>query len=159
MNVEDAIKLSNNIRQQGQKIVLAGGCFDILHVGHIVFLEKAKQTGDILIILLESDEAVKKTKGENRPINTQEDRATILKSLEIVDYVVLLEQMLTDLDYDGIIHSIQPSVLATTKGDPNRQHKERQAVGIHAKLIDVTEKIADKSTSKLAQILSEKFNL
>lgn len=151
--------LSENIRKQGKRIVLAGGCFDILHVGHLVFLEKAKQTADILMILLESNESVTKTKGINRPINTQEDRAAILAALEIVDYVVLLPQMLTNIDYDGIIEQIKPFVIATTKGDPNRKHKERQAESSNAQLIDVTEKIADKSTSKLAQILSEKFNL
>ena len=65
------------------KIVLVGGCFDILHLGHVVFLEKAKKEGDVLVVLLESDEKVRFLKGKGRPVHTQSERAEILSALKV----------------------------------------------------------------------------
>ena len=86
----DEIKtLSSKLHSQGKKIVFTNGCFDILHVGHVKYLEVAKSYGDVLILGLNADSSVRKLKGPTRPINTQDDRAYILASLESVDYVVL----------------------------------------------------------------------
>src|SRR3989344_8872455 len=92
---EDSIKISKEFREQGKRIVLVGGCFDILHLGHIKFLESAKKLGDCLFVLLENDESVLRLKGKDRPINNQTERAQDLSSLSIVDYVVLLSPMKT----------------------------------------------------------------
>lgn len=153
LTVQKSIEIAKNLRSKGKKIVLAGGCFDILHIGHITFLKKAKEAGDSLFILLESDEAIKRIKGKNRPINNQEDRAKILAALNVVDFVVLLPANLTDKDYDRIVIQIKPAIIATTKGDPFRMHKERQAVLINCKIIDVTDIISDQSTSRLVKLL------
>ncbi len=72
------------------KKVLVGGCFDLLHFGHIKFLEEAKKSGDYLVVALESDENVRRTKGETRPIHTQEQRKAMLESLTCVDEVIML---------------------------------------------------------------------
>ena len=153
LKVKEAIKIAKKIREQNKSVVLAGGCFDILHIGHIKFLENAKKYGDVLFVLLESDTNVKKQKGDNRPINTQTNRAIILSSLTAVDYTVILPELKTDNEYDAIITKIHPSIIATTDNDPHRVHKERQAKQINEKVAYVIKRIYDQSTSKLASLL------
>jgi rfaE bifunctional protein nucleotidyltransferase chain/domain len=138
---------------QGKKIVLVGGCFDILHAGHIVFLQKAKDQGDIVVVLLESDEQIKKIKGESRPVNTQQNRAFVLAALRSIDMVVVLPSEMHDLQYDRLISQIKPDIIATTAGDPNRRHKERQAGQIGAHVIDVSERLPEHSTSTVVMRL------
>lgn len=80
------------LRSQGRKIVFTNGCFDILHKGHVFYLEKAKNMGDILILGLNSDSSVKRLKGDSRPINNENARATVMSALESVDYVVIFTE-------------------------------------------------------------------
>lgn len=84
--------LIKDLRKTGKTIVTTNGCFDILHVGHVRYLEKAKSFGDILIVALNSDKSVKSIKGESRPINNENDRAEVLSALRSVDYVVLFDE-------------------------------------------------------------------
>ena len=81
-------------KNKNKKIVFTNGCFDILHRGHIVYLNEAKSLGDILIVGLNSDTSVKKLKGESRPINIQEDRKFLLENLKAVDHVVIFQKKL-----------------------------------------------------------------
>lgn len=82
----------NGLREQGKSIVSTNGCFDILHVGHVRILKQSKALGDILVVGINSDASVKKLKGEDRPINTQDDRAELLSSLECVDIVSIFDE-------------------------------------------------------------------
>jgi len=134
------------------KIVLAGGCFDILHIGHVKFLSEAKGAGDYLIILLESDQKVKKFKGRNRPVFIQRERAEMLSALGSVDLIVLLPMMEDDGDYLNLVTKIKPDIIAVTEDDPHIEKKRGQAkeVGGELKLISLTKTF---STSKLAKIL------
>lgn len=132
-------------------IVLVGGCFDILHVGHIRFLQKARILGDKLIVLLESDKHIKQLKGEDRPISSQKDRAEILTSLEDVDSVILLPSEMKNSDYDAIVRKIKPDFIATTIGDPNIEFKKRAAKLVNAKVKFVTPHIAGYSTQKIIE--------
>ena len=84
--------LLKKLRAEGKTIVTTNGCFDILHVGHVRYLEKAKSFGDVLIVALNSDKSVKRIKGESRPINNENDRAEVLSALRSVDYVVLFDE-------------------------------------------------------------------
>ncbi len=84
--------LIKKLRSENKTIVTTNGCFDILHVGHVRYLKKAKSFGDILIVALNSDKSVKSIKGDNRPINNEQDRAEILNELRSVDYVVIFEE-------------------------------------------------------------------
>ncbi len=84
--------LVKKLRGENKTIVATNGCFDILHVGHVRYLKKAKSFGDVLIVALNSDKSVKNIKGENRPINNENDRAEILSALKSVDYVVLFDE-------------------------------------------------------------------
>lgn len=99
-----------DIKSIEEVIVFTNGCFDILHRGHIEYLKKSKQLGTKLIIGLNSDESVKKLKGENRPINNQEDRKILLESLDFVDEVIIFNE---DTPYE-LIKKIKPNIL--TKG-------------------------------------------
>lgn len=155
LTIEQAITQSENLKREVRKIVLAGGCFDILHVGHITFLEAAKAIGDVLFVFLEADERISKLKGKNRPINNQEDRAKILGALASVDAVIKLPADLTDRDYDDMVSKLKPDILAVTKGDQQRKHKERQAGLIGCRVVDVTEVIDDQSTSRLVKLLGK----
>lgn len=159
ISAQEAIEISNQLKIQGQKIVLIGGFFDILHIGHIKFIEKAKEKGDFLFILLESDKTARKLKGKNRPINSQENRAEVLASLQSVDYIVTLSEMKNDTDYDKIVSLINPAIIAVTENDKNIQHKQRQAKSIKAKVLTVVSEISNESTTKLARIIEKENNL
>ena len=95
------------LKNKDKKIIFTNGCFDLLHIGHVKYLEKTKSLGDILILGLNSDNSVRKLKGKNRPINSEVDRAYILASLEVIDYVVIFDD---DTPFD-LIKLIQPDVL------------------------------------------------
>lgn len=137
------------------KIVLVGGCFDILHLGHVIFLEKAKKLGDQLVVLLESDENIKKNKGSSRPINNQKNRKKMLLGLKAVDKVVALPEMKTDDEYVALIKKIKPSIIAITDGDKRISQKEEQAKMVGAKLIKVTKQIPYQSTSRIIDIITQ----
>lgn len=138
--------LVNFSKENKGKIVLVGGCFDVLHPGHIVFLQKAKKTGDILIVLLESDEKIKEIKGINRPVHNQKDRAFILSALKSVDYIVMLHSLKSDQSYEDIVVKIKPDIIAVTEGVSDFHHK-RAAKLVGAKLKYVTKVVGNYSTS------------
>jgi len=104
---DEISSIVSELKNKDKKIIFTNGCFDILHIGHIKYLEIAKSYGDILILGLNSNDSVQRLKGENRPINSQESRAYILASLEVVDYVVIFEE---DTPFD-LIKLIKPDVL------------------------------------------------
>lgn len=131
-----------------EKVVLTGGCFDVLHPGHVIFLQKAKEAGDILVVLLESDEKIKKLKGVNRPVHTQKERAKILSALKVVDYIVLLPSLETAEEYDELIVKLKPDIIAVTKGIDDHHHKRASKL-VGARLKYVTGIIGDYSTSKI----------
>lgn len=89
---EEIEKIVKELKQKGKKIVTCNGCFDILHAGHIKFLKEAKQQGDVLIVGLNSDSSVKLNKGPKRPINNEKDRAAILATLKMVDYITIFNE-------------------------------------------------------------------
>lgn len=134
------------------KKVLVGGCFDLLHYGHIAFLKEAKTHGDYLIVALESDENVKRLKNENRPIHTQAQRKEMLKALKVVDEVIELPPMTSDEEYVNFVKKLAPQVIALTQGDPIVEKKKQQAALVGAELV-VIPKIHTPSTSQLAKLL------
>lgn len=106
-NISEISKLSIEIKESKRKIVFTNGCFDLLHLGHTKYLEEAKKFGDILIVGVNSDRSTSRLKGENRPINSQQDRAQIISALKVVDYVVIFDE---DTPYE-LIKAIKPDVL------------------------------------------------
>lgn len=149
VKLEEAIRISEELKKQSKTIVLAGGCFDVLHQGHKIYLEMAKIQGDILFVLLESDENVEKLKGKGRPVNKQKRRAELLSKLTIVDYVVLLPPLGKDEEYFKITKKITPSIIAITEGDPKQKEKEKQARAVGGRVVVATKYLKDFSTTKL----------
>ena len=111
LNQGDLLKQIERHRQMDRQIVFTNGCFDILHVGHVRYLRSAKSYGDILVVGLNSDASVKRIKGINRPINSQDHRAEVLSSLACIDYVTIFKEP----DPLELIKVIKPDVLV--KGD------------------------------------------
>jgi FAD synthetase len=151
VEIKEIEKLVEQI--ENKKTVLVGGCFDVMHLGHIVFLEKAKLEGEVLVILLESDENIRKNKEQSRPINNQENRAIFLTKLKMVDYVIKLPEMKNDEEYLEIIKKLKPKVIAVSENDKNLVIKRKQAKEIGAKLLEVTKLIPQQSTSRIIEII------
>ena len=95
------------LKGEGKRIVFTNGCFDILHIGHVKYLEQAKGRGDILVLALNSDASVRSIKGPLRPVVPQNERAYIMGSLKVVDYVTIFDED-TPLD---LIESVEPDIL------------------------------------------------
>ena len=104
---EEIVGIAQNLHDADRKIVFTNGCFDLIHRGHIEYLNNAKKLGDILIIGLNSDESVRRLKGIDRPLNYQQDRAVVLDNLKSVDYVCIFDE---DTPYE-LIKIIQPDIL------------------------------------------------
>ena len=129
--------LRKNKIDASKKIVLAGGCFDILHYGHVTFLQKARNAGDVLILLLESDEFIMREK-KKQPVHTHQQRAEIIAALHYVDYVVLLPLLKNPtIDYENIVKEIRPSIIALTEGDTKKSKKKSFADLVQAQLLVV----------------------
>jgi len=108
----------------GKKVVFTNGCFDILHFGHVRYLKKAKEKGDILVVGLNSDRSVRQIKGEKRPIVPERERAEILAALEFVDYVVLFNEP----DPLRLIGELKPDVLVKGADWPKSRIVGREMV-------------------------------
>jgi D-beta-D-heptose 7-phosphate kinase/D-beta-D-heptose 1-phosphate adenosyltransferase len=139
--------LSEELKARGKKIIFTNGCFDILHAGHVRYLETAKSYGDILILGLNSDRSVTSLKGEGRPINIQMDRAYILAALEAVDYVVVFDE---DTPYD-LIKAVKPHVLVKG-GDYEGKEVVGQDVADELKLVQFVD---GKSTTRTIEKIQQ----
>lgn len=107
------------------------------------------------MVLLEHDKTIKRKKGNHRPVNTLPDRAELLASLVMVDYVITLPDDSSNNFYNELVNQLKPAIIATTAGDPYRVYKERQAKQIGAKVVDVIQPITNQSTTKVITILNE----
>lgn len=95
-------------RAAGRTIVLANGCFDLLHVGHVRYLEAAKREGDVLVVAINSDESVRRNKGDGRPLVPETERAEVIAALRCVDYVTVFGEPTAD----ALIRALRPNVHA-----------------------------------------------
>lgn len=121
-----------------KNIVLVGGCFDLLHYGHIRFLYESKMLGNYLIVALEPDISIINYK--NRvPVHNQQQRAESLSNLRAVDEVVMLPELKGFNDYSKLVQDVCPAVIAVTRNDPQISNKRRQAELVGAKLVEVTD--------------------
>ncbi|HLD26343.1 MAG TPA: adenylyltransferase/cytidyltransferase family protein [Patescibacteria group bacterium] len=129
-----------------QKRVLVGGCFDLLHVGHVRFLRSSKKRGDNLIIALESDDFIRMKK-KREPVYPQRERAEILAELSCVNSIILLPFFQSDKEYMSLVKTICPAVIAVTHDDPYLTHKKEQAVAVGGEVIVVLNRISLHSTN------------
>ena len=108
----------------GKKVILANGCFDILHVGHVRYLEGARKLGDALVVALNSDASVKKLKGPDRPILNEQERVALVSALRCVDHVVVFDEP----DVTQILQTLRPAVHAKGTDYTEESVPERVAV-------------------------------
>ena len=142
MHIIDAIKSE---QRKGKKIVFTNGCFDILHRGHVTYLNQARDLGDLLIVGINSDESVKRLKGQERPVNMLEDRAYVLSALKSVDYVIPFEED-TPLN---LINLIMPDILVKGGDYTIDRIIGAQEVLAHGGRVEIIPFVPGKSTSAI----------
>ncbi len=147
LNLEELLEALEEERKKGKKIVFTNGCFDILHAGHAYYLKKAKELGDVLVVGINSDQSVKRIKGEKRPIVPESMRAYLVDSLKPVDYVVIFQEDTPE----KLIELIRPDVLV--KGS---DWKIEDIVGANTVLsyggrVERIEFVFDISTTKIIE--------
>lgn len=152
INFNDIELVLKQLTTARKRTVLVGGCFDVLHPAHIEFLERARKEGDALIVLLESDEKIRKLKGEGRPINSQNDRATALSKLNVVDYVLCLPYLKTDHDYEILVKKIEPDIIAITRGNRVYDWERKYVEKTEKRIVEVMDRRQDYSTTKIINI-------
>lgn len=146
-SLEQIENICNSLREKNKKIVFTNGCFDLLHRGHVSYLNEAKMFGDVLIVGVNADSSVKRLKGNDRPINDQSDRALILSALECVDYVVIFHE---DTPYD-LIKAIGPDVLV--KGG---DYENKTIIGSDlAPEVKIIPFVKGKSTTTIIDVISK----
>lgn len=155
VSVTQAGEIISKLQQDNKRVVLVGGCFDIFHVGHLALLKGAKEQGDSLFVMLESDERIASLKGDTRPIFTQTQRAEVLAALRFVDFVILLPNLTKNEEYDRLIGVLRPDVIAIAQGDDVIKYAKRQAESVGAKLAEVTAKIPHVSSTHIIKAIEE----
>ena len=136
------------------RVVLVGGCFDLLHAGHILFLQKAKACGDYLVVALEPDERILQSKNR-KPVHTQKERARNLAALRSVDHVLELPCLKGFSDYYKFVQDVRPSVIAVTADDPCISNKQRQAKDVGATVKIVTDRVGQLSSTAICKQLKQ----
>ena len=151
-NQEEIIKIVRDGQVDGKTFVVTNGCFDILHVGHVRYLQKTKEYADKLIVMLNSDVSVKSIKGDDRPINCEEDRAEILSSLRCVDYVVLFDEKSPAI----LLEAIKPNVYTKGADYTLETLPERDVVLRNNIKVEFIEFVQGKSTTNVIKKINEK---
>lgn len=140
-------KIREELRAKGKKVVFTNGCFDIIHSGHVDYLLKAKQLGDVLIVGLNTDDSVRRIKGDKRPILNQQERAFIVSNLKPVDYVSFFEE---DTPAE-IIADLIPDILVKGADWSIDKIVGRDVVEANGGEVKTIEFVNDQSTSKIIQ--------
>jgi rfaE bifunctional protein nucleotidyltransferase chain/domain len=133
-------------KKNGKRIVLANGCFDLIHVGHIRYLKEAKAQGDILVVALNSDSSVRTLKGEGRPILNEDERVEIISSFYFIDYITVFEE----LNVENILRTLKPHVHAKGSDYTQETVPERETVLSYGGEIAITGGPKVKNTSEIS---------
>lgn len=140
------------LREAGQRIVFTNGCFDILHAGHVRYLEEAHALGDCLVLGLNTDASVRRLKGETRPVNTELDRAAVTGALAAVDYVVLFDEPTAET----LIEKVRPAVYVKG-GDYTRETlPEARVVEKYGGEVHFIDLVPGRSTTKIIEKIGRK---
>lgn len=144
---EFAAELIERAKEQGKSVVFTNGCFDILHVGHLRYMEEAKRQGDILIVGVNSDASVRRLKGETRPINGERDRAEMLCGLKAVDYTVIFPE---DTPVE-LIDALKPSIHVKGGDYKKEDLPETEVVERHGGEVRILNFVEGKSTTNIVK--------
>ena len=150
---EDLIQIVKDLKAKKKRIVFTNGCFDLLHVGHVRYLEEAKVLGDVLIVGVNSDASVRKLKGPKRPILPEKERTEILSGLGCVDYVTVFDEA----DPLNLITSLQPNVLAKGGDWRKDQIVGKEVVERSGGEVVVIPLVKNASTSNLIETILKRY--
>lgn len=143
----------SRLKKSGKRVVFTNGCFDLLHYGHVMYLEKAKSLGDVLVVGLNSDASVRRIKGSRRPLINQNDRARIIAALESVDFVVIFG---SDTPLEAI-KALKPDLLVKGSDWKNKGIVGAEFIKNYGGRV-LTVKLADgRSTSSLIKKIVERY--
>uniref|UniRef100_A0A2R5L082 D-glycero-beta-D-manno-heptose 1-phosphate adenylyltransferase n=1 Tax=Hirondellea gigas TaxID=1518452 RepID=A0A2R5L082_9CRUS len=151
---EEASELVKKLKKNSKKVVFTNGCFDILHIGHLRYLNEARECGDILIIGVNSDDSVRRLKGSTRPINSQDDRAELLCGLKAVDYAVIFTE---DTPVE-IIEALKPSIHVKGGDYKKEDLPETVVVERNGGEVRILQLVDGKSTSNVVKKITENQN-
>ncbi len=152
-SIQDLKKVVAEYRSLGKRIVFANGCFDLLHAGHVRYLESAKESGEILIVGINGDACVAALKGPGRPLQPEADRAEILASMACVDFVLLFDAPTVD----GILRELKPDVHAKGTDYTQESVPERETVLSYGGRVVIAGDPKGHSTRDLIQLILSKF--
>lgn len=154
--VHDRNQLASILQQaktEGAVVVTTNGCFDVLHLGHLRYLQAARQLGDLLIVAVNSDNSVRQLKGENRPLVPEAERAEMLAGLECVDYVVIFPE-LTPIN---LLSELKPNIHVKGGDYKLEQLIERDVVEANGGKVIVGLNVPGKSTTNLIEVICERY--
>ena len=140
-------------KSDGNVVVTTNGCFDVLHLGHLRYLQAARQLGDLLVVAVNSDSSVRQLKGENRPLVPEEERAEMLAGLECVDYVVIFPEE-TPI---SLLSELKPSIHVKGGDYKLEQLIERDVVEANGGKVIVGLNVPGKSTTNLIEVICERY--
>ena len=146
------VNFCETLRKLNKKIVFTNGCFDILHAGHVRYLSAAKEFGDILIVGLNNDSSVKMLKGENRPINPENDRAEVLLGLKAVDHVVLFGEKTAE----SLISEVKPDIYVKGGDYTLETLPEAKIVQSYGGRVEFIPMVEGRSTTNVIKKISTK---
>jgi D-glycero-beta-D-manno-heptose 1-phosphate adenylyltransferase len=149
----DILYIRKKLKDENKKVVFTNGCFDILHAGHVDYLNKAKNLGDILIVGLNTDASVKRIKGKMRPIVPQEERATIIDNLKPVDFVTFFEE---DTPKE-LIEDLVPDILVKGEDWDLEKIVGRDVVLKHGGEVRTIKFLSNQSTTKIINLILERY--
>jgi rfaE bifunctional protein nucleotidyltransferase chain/domain len=145
------VELAIRLKKQNQVVVFTNGCFDILHAGHVRYLQAARELGDCLILGLNSDASVQRLKGSERPLNQQEDRAEVLSGLAAVDYVVIFDEPTAET----LVREIQPDIYVKGGDYAVDQLPEAKLVAEYGGKTVLIPEVPGRSTTNLIRKISQ----
>jgi len=149
----EILAIRKNLKAENKKVVFTNGCFDVLHAGHVDYLNKAKAAGDVLILGLNSDASFKRIKGAKRPIVNEEERAFILSNLKAVDYVTLFDE---DTPQE-IIGELIPDILIKGADWAIEKIVGRDIVEANGGEVKTISFVTDQSTTNIIQTIIERY--
>jgi len=153
LNLDAAVRLAEKWRREGKRLVLANGCFDLLHVGHVRYLEDARRLGDVLLVGINSDRSVARLKGPGRPIMTAEERAELVGSLAAVDAVVLFDEDTAD----ALVRALRPTVHAKGTDYTTESVPEGAAVRETGGRVAIAGDPKQHATRDLIRLIADRF--
>lgn len=145
VSLDEARVLRQQARAEGKSVVLTNGCFDLLHVGHVRYLQEAREQGDVLFVGLNDDQSARSVKGSGRPYVSQEDRAEMLAALRCVDYVILFSEETAE----NLVRSLEPDVYVKGGDYGLEELPEATAVAECGGTVYLTPVVPERSTTNL----------